>query len=368
VVRTIIGVAGVFVAACALGLAAPRDAAALRLVPVATFNSPVFVTAPRSAPTGTLFVVERPGRVIRYYKGARRVFADITGRVSCCVGERGLLSIAFDPAWRTNRRVYFFYTNNGGDLVVTRFRATSNGSRIMESTSHRMLLVGHGTHANHNGGQLAFGPDGKLYAGTGDGGGGCDPFEAAQNLSSRLGKILRINPSTGAIRIFMYGVRNPWRFSFDRANGNFWLGDVGQSRREEIDFRRTAQLGSRWNGGWDVREGNVSATLSGCDGAGLNKASPLVRPFSVYSHANGDCSVTGGYVYRGTRLSFRGWYVFGDFCTGKIWRVRRGSDGRVRRVLMRDTSLNISSFGEGVKGELVVADLAGTVYRLAPNS
>jgi hypothetical protein len=363
--RTFIGVAAVFVVACALGLAAPRGAGAVRLAPVAMFNSPVFMTAPRTAKPGTIFVVEQEGRVIRYYRGARRTFADITGRVACCAGERGLLSIAFDPAWASNRRVYFYYTNNDGDIVVVRFRATSNGSQIVKSSAHRMLLVRHRTYANHNGGQLAFGPDGNLYAGTGDGGGGCDPFEAAQNLSSRLGKILRIDPATGAVRIFMYGVRNPWRFSFDRATGNFWLGDVGQSAREEIDVRTAAQLGSRWNGGWDVREGNVSATRSGCDGTGLNNDSPLVQPFNVYSHSDGNCSITGGYVYRGTRLSFRGWYVFGDYCTGRIWRDRRGSDGRVRRVLMKDTSLNISSFGEGVNGELLVADLSGTVYRLA---
>jgi hypothetical protein len=331
---------------------------------VATFDSPVFVTAPRNAKPGTLFVVAREGRVIRYYRGARRTFADIRGRVQCCAGERGLLSIAFDPAWATNRRVYFYYTNNGGDIVVVRFRATSNGARIVKSSAHRVLLVGHRTYSNHNGGQLAFGPDGNLYAGTGDGGGGCDPFEAAQKTSSRLGKILRINPSNGAVSIFMYGVRNPWRFSFDRATGNFWLGDVGQGTREEVDFRRASQLGNRYNGGWDVREGNVSATRSGCDGAGLNSSSRLVRPFSVYSHAGGNCSITGGYVYRGHRLSIRGWYIFGDFCTGIIWRERRRSDGRVRRVTMKDTSLNISSFGEGVSGEVYVADLNGGVYLL----
>jgi hypothetical protein len=345
--RKVIGVAGVVTAACALGLATPQGASAARLARVGTFNAPTFVTAPRSATPGTFFVVERAGRVIRSYKGSRNTFANISDRVSCCVGERGLASMAFDPGWSSNRRVYFFYTNNNGDLVVARYRANSGGTRIVESSFHRMLLVEHTTHSNHNGGQLAFGPDGMLYVGTGDGGGGCDPFEAAQKLSSRLGKILRINPSTGAISIFMYGVRNPWRFSFDRGNGSFWLGDVGQGTQEEVDFRSASQLG--------------------CDGAGLNNTGTLVRPFAVYGHTGGNCSITGGYVYRGQKLSFRGWYVYGDYCTGNIWRIRR-FDGRLRRVLIVDSSANVSSFGESVRGELYVADLGGVVYRLVPSS
>jgi hypothetical protein len=366
--RKVVGVAGVFLAACAFGLAVPRAAGAVRLVSVASFNAPIFVTAPSTARPGTLFVVERPGIVVRYNGSSRRTFADIRGRVSCCTGERGLLSIAFDPAWGTNRRVYFYYTNNDGDIVVARFRANSSRTQIVRSTFHRVLLVRHRTYANHNGGQLQFGPDGNLYASTGDGGGGCDPFESGQNLSTRLGKILRIDPADNSVSIFMYGVRNPWRFSFDRKNGNFWLGDVGQDVREEVDFRRRAQLGSRWNGGWDVREGNVSSTQSGCDGAGLNTASPLVSPFSVYAHSGGNCSITGGYVYRGDRLAIKGWYVFGDYCTGIIWRERRGADGRVHRRMITDSSLNISSFGEGVNGELYVADISGNaVYRLAPS-
>jgi hypothetical protein len=366
--RIVLGVAGVFVAACALGLAVPREADAARLVSVASFNAPIFITAPSTAKSGTLFVVERAGRVVRYRRGSRRTFADIRGRVSCCAGERGLLSIAFDPGWRTNRRVYFYYTNNDGDIVVARFRANSNGTQIVKSTSHRLLLVRHRTYANHNGGQLQFGPDGNLYAGTGDGGGGCDPFESGQNLSSRLGKILRIDPADGSISIFMYGVRNPWRFSFDRKYGNFWLGDVGQDVREEVDRRSRSQLSGRWNGGWDVREGNVSATQSGCDGAGLNNASPLVGPLSYYGHTNGNCSITGGYVYRGQKLGIKGWYVFGDYCSGIIWRERRGADGRLHRAMITNSSLNISSFGEGVKGEIYVADISGNaVYRLAPS-
>jgi hypothetical protein len=365
--RKIVGVEGIFLAACALGLAVPREAGAVRLAKVASFNAPIFITAPSTAKPGTLFVVERPGLVVRYYRGSRRTFADLRGRVSCCSGERGLLSMAFDPAWGTNRRVYFYYTNNDGDIVIARFRANSRRTHIDKSTSHRVLRVRHRTYSNHNGGQLQFGPDRNLYAGTGDGGGGCDPFESGQNLSSRLGKILRIDPADDSVSIFMYGVRNPWRFSFDRTNGSFWLGDVGQGTREEIDRRSRSQLRSRWNGGWDVREGNVSATRSGCDGAGLNNASPLVRPFSVYGHTNGNCSITGGYVYRGQKIAIiKSWYIFGDYCTGIIWRARRGSDGRVHRKMITDSSLNISSFGEGVNGEIYVADITGNaVYRLA---
>ena len=366
--RKVLGVAGVFLAACALGLVGPREAGAVRLVSVASFNAPTFVTAPPTAKPGTLFVVERSGIVIRYYRGTRHTFADLRGRVSCCTGERGLASMAFDPSWGANRRVYFYYTNNDGDIVVGRFRANSSRTHIDKSTFHRILHVRHRTYANHNGGQLQFGPDGNLYAGTGDGGGGCDPFESGQNLSSRLGKILRIDPADGSVSIFMYGVRNPWRFSFDRKNGNFWLADVGQDVREEVDFRKRSQLGSRWNGGWDVREGNVSATQSGCDGAGLNSASPLVKPFSVYAHTGGNCSITGGYVYRGDHLAIKGWYVYGDYCTGIIWRERRGADGRVHRAMITDSSLNISSFGQGVSGEIYVADISGgAVYRLAPS-
>jgi hypothetical protein len=368
--RRVVGVAGVFVAACALGLAVSERASAARLVRVAAFSSPTYVVAPRSAAPGTLFVVQRAGRVIRYYRGSRTTFADLSGRVSCCDGERGLASIAFDPRWSTNRRVYVNYTNNSGHIVVARFRANSAGTRIITSTFHRLLLVHHDTYSNHNGGQLAFGPDGNLYVGTGDGGGSCDPFEAAQNLSRRLGKILRINPSTGAISVFMYGVRNPWRFSFDRANGNFWLGDVGQGTQEEVDHLKASQLSPAdpWNGGWDVYEGRVSATQSGCDGSGLNPTGTLVRPFAVYGHTRGNCSITGGYVYRGDHLSIRGWYVYGDFCSGNILRIKRASDGRLRRVHMLDSSALISSFGEGVSGEIYVADLNGTVYRLDRSS
>jgi hypothetical protein len=365
-----VGVAGVVLSACLLALLAPSGADAARLARVAGFSAPTFVTTTRGAGPGGLFVVQREGTVVRFRKGSRTTFANLTSRVSCCDGERGLASMAFDPDWATNRRVYFFYTNNDGDLIVARFRANSRGTRIVSSSIHSMLHVGHGAQSNHNGGQIAFGPDGRLYVGTGDGGGSCDQYHNGQSFRRRLAKVLRINVATGGVTTFFYGVRNPWRFSFDRASGNFWLADVGQSAQEEIDFRKDSQLhpSDPWNGGWNHYEGRVSSSQSGCTPDPLNDRGRLVSPLSVYGHSSGDCSITGGYVYRGTSLSFRGWYVYGDFCTGRIWRLRRHSDGSVTRRLIVDSGLSISSFGEGKSGEIYVADLNGAVYRLVPSS
>jgi hypothetical protein len=369
-VRKSVGVAGVVLSACLLALLAPSGADAARLARVAGFSAPTFVTTARGAGPGGLFVVQREGTVVRLRKGSRTTFANLTSRVSCCDGERGLASMAFDPDWATNRRVYFFYTNNDGDLIVARFRANSTGTRIVSSSIHTMLHVGHGAQSNHNGGQIAFGPDGRLYVGTGDGGGSCDQYHNGQSFRRRLAKVLRINVATGGVTTFFYGVRNPWRFSFDRATGNFWLADVGQGTQEEIDFRRASQLhpSDPWNGGWNHYEGRVSSSQSGCTPDPLNNRGRLVSPLSVYAHSSGNCSITGGYVYRGTSLSFRGWYVYGDFCTGRIWRLRRHSDGSVTRRLIVDSGLSISSFGEGESGEIFVADLNGAVYRLAPSS
>lgn len=369
-VRTSVGVTGVVLSACLLAVLAPSGADAARLARVAGFSAPTFITTTRGGSPGGLFVVQREGRVVRLHKGSRTTFANLTGRVSCCEGERGLASMAFDPEWATNRRVYFFYTRSDGDLIVARFRANSTGTRIISSSSHRMLHVGHSAKSNHNGGQIAFGPDGRLYVGTGDGGGSCDQYHNGQSFRRRLAKVLRINVATGGVKTFFYGVRNPWRFSFDRATGNFWLADVGQSTQEEIDFRTASQLhpNDPWNGGWNHYEGRVGSSQSGCTPDPLNNRGGLVRPLSVYAHASGNCSITGGYVYRGTSLWFRGWYVYGDFCTGRIWRLRRHSDGSVTRRLIVNSGLSISSFGEGKSGEIYVADLNGAVYRLAPSS
>ena len=242
--RKVIGVAGVVTAACALGLATPDGASAVRLARVGAFNCAHVRHCAQERDAGHALRrrARRTGHpLLQGLPPTRSLTSPDASPVA--TASAGSLSMAFDPGWSSNRRVYFFYTNNDGDLVVARYRANSAGTRIVGSSFHRMLLVEHSTHANHNGGQTRLRPGRKpLCRHRRRGRRAAIPFEAAQKLSSRLGKILRINPSTGAISIFMYGVRNPWRFSFDRANGNFWLGDVGQGTQEEVDFRRASQL------------------------------------------------------------------------------------------------------------------------------
>jgi glucose/arabinose dehydrogenase len=355
------------VAALAVALALPASASALRLTRVAGgFGQLTQVTAPRSGDrAGTLYVVEQKGRIWKRRAGRTQLFLDIRRGVRF-EGERGLLSMAFDPAYGKNGRFYVYFTNNDGDIVVARYRANSTRTRAVASSRRRLLRIRH-PRSNHNGGQLAFGPNGRLYAATGDGGSGCDPDGNAQRLASRLGKLLSLNPRNiaGGWRRDGYGLRNPFRFSFDRATGRLYIGDVGQDDREEVNTRRAGALGGDpENYGWDVYEGREA---SGCVNEGLTTAGPLVWPISTYGRSLG-CSIIGGFAYRGGRLParLRGSYFFGDWCSGKIWRIRVSRDGRlvVGRKLVRDTSFNITSFGEGVAGELYVATSGGAVYRL----
>ncbi len=324
-------------------------------------ESPTFV---RSAPgdRSTLYVVEQAGR-IRVVRNGRIVgtLLDIRSRVSSG-GERGLLSVAFHPGYATNHRFYVNYTDTNGDTRVVEFRS-SNGVGVPSSA--RELLFVKQPYANHNGGQLEFDRLGYLYVGMGDGGSGGDPENRAQNLSSRLGKLLRRNPlrKGGSWQIVGYGLRNPWRFSFDRATGNLWIADVGQGSWEEVDVRAKASVGKLANYGWPRYEGRSVYDSQ----KPLGRKGALIFPTYVYGHDAG-CSITGGYVYRGTAVSAAGGrYFFGDYCSGTIW-SGRASGTRLIDVRREEfTVAGLSSFGEDGNGELYAVSLDnGTLYKLTP--
>jgi glucose/arabinose dehydrogenase len=346
------------VAACgsSTGPAASLAPPTLKLQQVVSLTAPVHVAAPRSEPN-RLYVVEQDGRISVVQSGRARTFLDIN-RLVRSGGEQGLLSVAFHPNYRRNRRFYVNYTDTNGNTRVVEYR--SNGARGLPGTARQLLFVRQ-PYANHNGGQLAFGPDGYLYVGMGDGGSGGDPENRAQNLNDRLGKLLRLNVNRRGARweIVGYGLRNPWRFSFDRATGDLYIGDVGQNAWEEIDFTPRNSPGLE-NYGWDVYEGNAVYEQKQ-----PNPAGRLVPPIHVYRNGGGECSVTGGFVYRGRAIpSLRGRYIFGDFCSGRIWtlRVTGGRATGVRQEAIRVASL--SSFGEDARGELYATSLQGGVYRI----
>ncbi|MGH7357445.1 MAG: PQQ-dependent sugar dehydrogenase [Candidatus Rokuibacteriota bacterium] len=356
---------GVVVALLALALALPTAGSAARLRLVAQgFDQLTQVTAPRQGdPAGTLYIVEQDGQVYRRAAGNRRLFLSIGGLVSCC-GERGLLGIAFDPQYGANDLFYVNYTNRSGDTRIVRYRANPAHTRALRG-SRRVLLSLNQPASNHNGGRLQIGPNGRLYTGQGDGGGSCDPRGRAQRLSSRHGKLLSLNPrNVGAgWRIDAYGLRNPWGYSFDRATGRLYIGDVGQDDWEEVDTLSASRLGGTpENFMWDAHEGRAR---SGCPNGGLRGPGARIRPISVYGRSLG-CSITGGYAYRGqNRPAARGWYHFADYCSGRIWRLKYANGRVVRsRRLVLDTSLNITSFGESVRGELLLTHHGGRVYRL----
>jgi glucose/arabinose dehydrogenase len=348
------------VLAASAGAAQKRQAALHLQLVAAGLASPTYVAAAPGEPRN-LYVVEQPGR-IRVLAGGRlraTPFLDIRSRVESG-GEQGLLSVAFDPGYRRNHLFYVNYTDQNGDTRIVRFRAS--GGRAVLSSAKQLLFVRQ-PYPNHNGGQLEFGPDRLLYVGMGDGGSGGDPENRAQNLSSRLGKLLRTSVRTArpSWRMAAYGLRNPWRFSFDRATGDLYVGDVGQDDWEEVDYRTRAQLARRWNFGWPLYEGNHHYK----DGP-FSRASPYVAPVAEYSHDGGSCSITGGYVYRGRAIpSYRGRYLYGDYCSGAVWSLRI-SGGRavdVRREPIRVPDL--ASFGEDRAGELYVTTLSGRVWKLA---
>jgi glucose/arabinose dehydrogenase len=336
---------------------------------VAGLSSPLFVGHAGDG-TNRLFIVERGGAIKVLQPGASSptVFLNISAKV-VAGGEQGLLGLAFHQQYISNRRFFVFYTRAGdGALVISEYRVTSNPN-VAGTTEAILLTIPHPANTNHNGGMLAFGPDGYLYVGVGDGGGANDPPDNAQNLAVLLGKILRIDVNTpsgyasppsnpfvgidGRDEIFAFGMRNPWRFSFDRVTGDQWVADVGQGAREEVD----TPIESGGNYGWRVFEGNS------CTGTDPAKCIPAnyIFPVFEYAHSASRCSITGGYVYRGSLGALPGGtYVYGDFCTGEIF----SWNGSTQSVVL-DTSLNISSFGEDEAGEIYVVGLGGTVGRIA---
>jgi len=345
-------------------------------------TAPVFVTGAGTG-DGRLYVVEQGGTVrVVEPDGALRAepFLDISDRVSSG-GERGLLGLAFHSGYAANGRFYVDYTDRDGNTVVSELQRSSGDPIRADPASERVLVRIEQPYANHNGGMVAFGPDGYLYVGMGDGGSGGDPENRAQDPTKLLGKILRIdvdheaggtpyaipsdNPfadgAGGRPEIWALGVRNPWRFSFDREAGDLWIGDVGQSTWEEVDRSTQATGGGRGaNYGWRLMEGFACYDpAEGCPTGGLT------LPVAVYGHDVG-CAVTGGYVYRGsTSPVLRGAYLFGDYCSGRIWALDAAGRDRQDPVLLLESGLSISSFGEGDDGELYATDLGqGALYRL----
>jgi glucose/arabinose dehydrogenase len=335
------------------------------------FDAPVLATAAGDG-SGRLFVVEQSGRIrIADEAGASPMFLDIADQVAFG-GEQGLLGLAFHPGFEDNGRFFVDYTDTGGDTVVSEFRVADGDPDRADPSSERVLLRVAQPFANHNGGNLAFGPDGHLYVGLGDGGSGGDPMGNGQRLDTLLGKLLRIDVDARGSRtpygiptdnpfverpgarpeIWAYGLRNPWRFSFDREAGDLWIGDVGQGNLEEVDRASSGDAGVNY--GWNLMEASACFSPgSGCTERGLT------LPVAEYGHDEG-CSITGGFVYRGTRWpALWGAYLFADYCSGTIWGLDAERPGSGPPAVLLETGHSISSFGEDETGELYVTDHAG---------
>jgi glucose/arabinose dehydrogenase len=331
----------------------------LSLVRVAAgLEAPTHVAAAPGEPD-RVYIVDQPGRILVLRGGRllRRPFLDIVPLVRSG-GEQGLLSVAFHPGYEENRLFYVNYTDLQGHTNVVEYEATGDPPK-----RRRELLFVEQPYANHNGGQLAFGPDGLLYVGMGDGGSAGDPENRAQDLSSQLGKLLRYDvdaPGRQDWEMVAYGLRNPWRFSFDRETGDLWIGDVGQGEIEEIDYLPRG-TGGLVNFGWDVLEGTRTYEDKEPDPSG-----ELIDPVAQYTHDEG-CSITGGFVYRGNAVpAAQGRYFYGDYCSGFVWSLEL-RDGRARDIRRHNFEVNgLASFGEDAAGELYLVSLTGSVYRLAP--
>jgi glucose/arabinose dehydrogenase len=369
--------AAIFVVACSSGDGATSAASGVRLKKIGKFTQPVYVTAPRGDPS-RVFVVERGGRVLVVKGGHKlaRPFLDISSDTTT-QSERGLLSMAFAPDYDTSGLFYVCFTDRGGDVRIQEFKRSSDPDVADKGSRRNVITVEHSRFPNHNGGQIQFGPDGLLYAGFGDGGSEGDPSRHGQNLGTDLAKIIRIDPTAGGGRsyqvpasnpfvhrsgarpeIWAYGLRNPWRFSFDRTTGALAIGDVGQAQQEEVDFsKRGRSRGANY--GWSVFEG-TRRNRSG-------SAPHAVRPNLVRSHRSGWCAITGGYIVRDRTLrGLYGRYVYGDLCKSGLRSVVLQP-----RTAHGDRSLGVSvsalvSFGEDAAGHLYAVSIKGPVYRLLP--
>lgn len=367
------------------------------------FTRPVYLTHAGDG-SGRLFVVEQDGLIrILHTDGSLNPipFLDISDRISSPANgggnEEGLIGLAFPPGYAQKGHFYVYYTDQFGNNQVSRFSLSADPERADPVSEEPILLLEHPNHDNHNGGQIEFGADGYLYIGTGDGGGGGDPSGNTQNPASLLGKLLRIdveyaapsrdyttylpclqtgenqsqeppvaylippdNPFIGQAgyrpEIWALGMRNPWRFSFDRQTHDLYIGDVGQNVYEEVDFQPASSTGGE-NYGWNVMEGNHCYNASTCDATGM------LPPVTEYNHDLG-CSITGGYVYRGsTYPALQGLYIYADYCSGKVWGLQ--NDGGWQFQSLLDSGMNVSSFGEGQSGELYLTDLSsGAVYQV----
>jgi len=359
------------------GTAPPATTDSLRLVPVVTsgLSSPVYLTAP-TGDTARLFVVEQSGqiRIVQHGQLLPAAFLDIHTRL-VSGGEQGLLSVAFHPNYGTNGYLYVNYTDLNGDTRVERYTVSAADSNLADTATHKLIIFIPQPYTNHNGGLVMFGPDGMFYIGMGDGGSGGDPQNRAQSPDSMLGKLLRIdvdggdpyaipagNPfatSGGAKEIWALGLRNPWRFAFDRSAGLLYIGDVGQGAWEEVDVQPASQGGLNY--GWRIMEGAHCYNPANCSSAGL------VLPAVEYDHSNGQCAIIGGFVYRGTRFpALAGQYFYADLCAG--W-VRSFSYAGGAVTGQTSWNLDLSpgsplSFGEDARGELYLLT-GGGVYRIA---
>jgi len=385
-------------AAALVAVAAPAAASSLTQIAaqlvVTGVTEPLYGISPDG--DARLFLVERAGRIVILESGAIRPtpFLDVTDRV-LLASERGFLGLAFDPDYASNGRFFVYYTNLDSDMVLSRFTVSADPN-VADPTETILLTVAEPA-VNHNGGTVTFGPDGFLYLGLGDGGGSNDPAERAQNLSELLGKMLRLdvgvpplpgsipgpggtyaipadNPFVGVAgaraEIWALGLRNPYRFSFDRETGDLWIADVGQGAIEEIDFEPADDPGGR-NYGWDVEEGSTCNTVDPAPAPPCGDPS-LTRPVHEYGHTGGNCSVTGGFVHRGGVPAVEGHYLFGDYCSGRVWSL----DGGTLQVTERTAELGaagaqtnqLAGFGEDGLGNTYVVLRNGRIYRIVPGA